>query len=128
MPIANPVRWKPIFPIIFVSTLINMFVGTGSWARKKGIINGTLRRERLFADLIRKPRRKFEELAAQFDTDALALVEEHLDAIGGTLDMVRSENVAAESERDPAFRARVADEVEELMEAMERILAAIGNV
>jgi hypothetical protein len=110
-----------------VSTL-NTFVGTGSWARKKAIINGTLNREQLFTDLMWKLNRKFGELAAQLDTDALASVGEHLDAVEDTLDMVRSENVAEESERDPVFRARVADEVEGLTEAMERILAAIGNV
>jgi hypothetical protein len=77
---------------------------------------------------MRKFKRKFEELASQLETDARASVEEHLDSIDGTLDMVRSENVALESERDPVFRARVGDEIDRLNEAMDRILAAVGNV
>lgn len=104
-----------------------MFVGGGSWARKKSIINGTLRNEQLFADLMSKFKNKFEDLATQLETDAWALVEDHLRGIEGTLDMVRSENIALESERDPAFRARVADEVRGAVQAIERIRVTVGT-
>ncbi len=76
---------------------------------------------------MRKLKRTFEELAAKLDADALALVEEHLSSIDSTLDMVRSENVALESERDPEFRTRVGNEIDALNQAMDPILAAVGN-
>jgi hypothetical protein len=77
--------------------------------------------------MMRKLKRTFEELTVNLDADALALVEEHLDSIDGTLDMVRSENVALESERDPEFRTRVGNEIDDLNEAMDPILAVVGN-
>ncbi len=123
----NRLKYFPLYPRP-CQTDNSVFIGTGSWGRKKAIINQALRDEHLFTDLIRKFKRKFEELAVQLETDALALVEEHLDTIDGTLDMVRSENVALESERDPVFRARVGDEIDDLNEAMGRVLATVGNV
>jgi hypothetical protein len=77
--------------------------------------------------MMSKLKSTFEELAANLDADALALVEEHLGSIDGTLDMVRSENIALESERDPEFRIRVGNEIDGLNEAMDPILAAVGN-
>lgn len=103
-------------------------VGSGSWSRKKAIINQALSDEQQFTDLMRKLKRNFKELATKLDTDVLALVKEQLDAIDGTLDMIRNENVALESERDPAFRACVENVIESLNEAMDRVLAAVGNV
>lgn len=105
-----------------------MFTGTGSWARRKGIINGALRREELLDDLMEKFKRKFGELAEKLEDNVRDSVEEHLGVVDSTLDMVRDENVALESERDPAFRTRVADELRELKEAMERVLATVGGV
>ncbi|KAK4249146.1 hypothetical protein C7999DRAFT_39705 [Corynascus novoguineensis] len=93
--------------------------GPGSWARKKGIINGTLGNEQLFRELMRKFKCNFGELATQLDSDVLASVEEYLEDIENTLDMIRSENVVQESERDPEFKARVAHEADELEKAME---------
>ncbi|KAH6633922.1 hypothetical protein B0J18DRAFT_414751 [Chaetomium sp. MPI-SDFR-AT-0129] len=85
--------------------------GRGSWDRKKAIINGALRREALFRELMQKLKRKFEDLATQLETDARAAVGEYLDGVKNSLDMVRSENVALEAERDPEFRTRVAKEL-----------------
>ncbi|KAK4041410.1 hypothetical protein C8A01DRAFT_14819, partial [Parachaetomium inaequale] len=101
--------------------------GRGSWARKKAIINRALSNEKLFTDLMRKFKHKFNDLAAQLETDALVLVEAHLGVIEGTLNMVRSENIALESERDPEFRARVAGEVEGVKEAMENVWVTVSH-
>ncbi|KAG7286745.1 hypothetical protein NEMBOFW57_009059 [Staphylotrichum longicolle] len=101
--------------------------GGGSWGRKKSIINGALRNEQLFTEVMSKFKNKFEDLATQLETDAWALVQDHLRGIEGTLDMVRSENIALESERDPAFRARVADEVRSAVQAIERIRVTVGT-
>jgi hypothetical protein len=104
-----------------------MSVGTGSTVKKIAIINRALGDEQLLKDLMRKFKRKFGELATQLEADLLSLVDEHLDAIDNTLDMVRSENVALESERNPVFRARVGDEISDLKEEMDRVLATVGN-
>jgi hypothetical protein len=42
--------------------------------------------------------------------------------------MVRSEHVALESERDPEFRIRVAEELEHVKEGLERVQAGCGVV
>ncbi len=130
MPTANPVSDSRIFPHVYVQVKLKDFVisGRGSWNRRKAIINPALRDEQRLSDLMRKLRRKLGELAAQLETQALALAEAHLNTIDSTLDMVRSEHVALESERDPEFRGRVRNEVDALNEAMERILTTVGNV
>jgi hypothetical protein len=104
-----------------------VIAGRGSWARKKAIINGALSSDQLFTDLMRKFKHKFNDLATQLKTDALVLVDAHLDVIEGTLNMVRSENVAVESERDPGFRARVAEVVESVKEAMDGVWVTASN-
>lgn len=55
--------------------------------------------------------RRFKELATELQIGILAAVETHLAAIGQTMDIVRDENVIAESERDGDFRRRVEVEV-----------------
>lgn len=82
--------------------------GTGSWARKKDIINGRLGEEELYTTLMRRFRNGFRELAAGFQRDVQATIEAQLDLVTGILDIIRSENVSEESEREPEFRERVA--------------------
>ncbi|KAL2145862.1 hypothetical protein VTI28DRAFT_5944 [Corynascus sepedonium] len=93
--------------------------GPGSWARKKGIINGTLGNEQLFRELMRRFKSNFGELATQLESDVMVSVQKYLEDIENTLDMIRSENVVQESERDPEFKARVAQEADELENTME---------
>ncbi|KAK4119755.1 P-loop containing nucleoside triphosphate hydrolase protein, partial [Parathielavia appendiculata] len=97
--------------------------GSGSWGRKKDIINGTLRNEAHFKNLMQKLKREFEDLASRFEDDVRSAVEEHLGVTKGTLDMVRSEHVTLESERDPEFRARVAEELGHVKEGLEQVQA-----
>jgi hypothetical protein len=100
--------------------------GTGSWARKKATINSALGREALFKDLMRKLKREFENLAANLGTDIGAAVEDYLGDVKGTLDIVRSENVALEGERNPEFRARVAEELGRVIGELERVRVRVG--
>ena len=55
--------------------------------------------------------RRFKELATELQTGIQAAVQTHLAAISQTMDIVRDENVIAESERDGDFRRRVEAEV-----------------
>ncbi|KAH6842290.1 hypothetical protein B0I37DRAFT_381596 [Chaetomium sp. MPI-CAGE-AT-0009] len=95
--------------------------GTGSWGRKKAIINRALAREARFTDLIRRLKREFEDLATRLETDARAAVAEYLGVVKGSLDMVRNENVLLESEMDLEFRARVAEELGRVKAGMENL-------
>ncbi|KAK1749872.1 nuclear GTPase SLIP-GC [Echria macrotheca] len=95
--------------------------GTGSWARKKSIINSKLADEDQFIALIRRFRQEFRNLADQLQTDIRQRVRERLDFVSGIMDIIRSENVAEESEQDPEFRERVAVEVRRVKLAMEEV-------
>lgn len=101
--------------------------GTGSWARKKAIINGRLRDDDLFREWMRKFRDRFRELAAAFQTDVQAVLDENLDVIKGTLDVVRTDNAATEREEDPEFSNRVVDEAARVRARMERIRNVAGE-
>ena len=49
----------------------------------------------------------FKAIVDSFQDDIQTAVEEHLAVIKNTLDIVRNDNIALESEREPEFRARV---------------------
>ncbi|KAK3367927.1 hypothetical protein B0H63DRAFT_490012 [Podospora didyma] len=99
--------------------------GTGSWAGKKSIINGRLAQEEQFRALMRRFRDGFGDLAAALQAEIQTKVRERLDVIAGILDIIRSEAAAEESERDPGFRMRVAEEIQAVKAAMEEIRATI---
>lgn len=60
---------------------------------------------------MRELRDCFKDHAKGLQQELGELVSTNLDAIRDTLDIVRKENAAEESERDPEFRQRVAHEV-----------------
>ncbi|KAK8062187.1 hypothetical protein PG997_014284 [Apiospora hydei] len=86
--------------------------GRGSDSRRKANINRAVRRDMLFKDLLSRFKGGFAQIADKLQEDLQNTVALHLESVRGTLDMVRSENVALESERDPDFRARVQQRVE----------------
>lgn len=100
--------------------------GTGSWARKKAIINGKLNENELFREWMRKFRDKLKELTTTLQTDVQVVIREQLNVIRGTLDIVRNDSAATESEEDPEFRTRVEEEVRRVNAAMEQVWAAAG--
>ncbi|KAK3682814.1 hypothetical protein B0T22DRAFT_444981 [Podospora appendiculata] len=99
--------------------------GRGSHNRRKAIINGTLAQETLFEDLMRAFRKKFAARATELQRNIHNAVAINLRAIRQTLDMVRDENVALESERDPVFRLRVQEQVGAARDALRQIQAVI---
>ncbi|KAJ0114119.1 hypothetical protein J7T55_007953 [Diaporthe amygdali] len=83
----------------------------GSDKRRKAIVARTLTNEEIFKTVIEQFRNGLQQHANKLQEELDGVVSEQLDALRGTLDIVRRENVAEESERDPNFRRRVADEV-----------------
>lgn len=77
---------------------------------------------------MREFQRAFHALAADLQQEIENVTTTHINVIHGTLDMVRSENVAQESERDPGFRDRVANEVAKIQVEIRRIRDAIEMV
>lgn len=75
---------------------------------------------------MKKFRNRFYTLANNFQTDIEAAAETHLDVVQRTLDIVRSENAALESEQDPEFRGRVEAEIAAVKEGIRRIQVAVG--
>ncbi|KAK3322792.1 hypothetical protein B0H66DRAFT_475296 [Apodospora peruviana] len=85
--------------------------GAGSDARRKRIISSTLSDDSFFENIMKTLCRRFKGLATELQTGIQTAVETHLAAIRQTMDIVRDENVIAESERDGDFRRRVDEEV-----------------
>jgi hypothetical protein len=52
-------------------------------------------------------KKTFANLADEFQSAIQDIVKTHLGSIRVTLDMIRSDNIALESEKDPEFRARL---------------------
>ncbi|KAL1845937.1 hypothetical protein Daus18300_014397 [Diaporthe australafricana] len=92
--------------------------GSGSDRRRKGVVSRALSNETIFKDLMKEFKRRFELHANELQQEIVEVVSGHLDAVTGTLDLVREENVAEESERDPDFRRRVAEELARVREFM----------
>ncbi|KAK7959857.1 uncharacterized protein PG986_004711 [Apiospora aurea] len=86
--------------------------GRGSDSRRKANVNRVVRRDTLFKDLLSQFKGSFAQIADKLQEDLQNTISLHLESVKSTLDMVRSENVALESERDPDFRARVQQQVE----------------
>jgi len=101
--------------------------GRGSSARKKDIINGRLGEEELYTTLMSKFRNTFRDLAVEFQRDIQARIEEQLDLIKGILDIIRSENISEEGEREPEFRERIAAWVESATAEMQEILGVVDE-
>lgn len=93
-------------------------IGPGCDRRRKGIVGNKLTDEITFRKLVGGFRERLHRHADELQQDLAETVSIHLDGVRGTLDLVRQQNVAEESERDPVFRNRVAVEVERVRRAM----------
>lgn len=71
-------------------------------------------------------RSSFKAIVDSFQNDIQTAVANHLAVIEVTLDIVRNENIALESEREPEFRARVERMVGVVRGEMRRIQEAIS--
>jgi hypothetical protein len=101
--------------------------GRGSDKRKKKIIGDRLSNENVFVSLQRSFKNRFRVLVENLQSDIQATVATHLSVITNTLDIVRNENVALESERDPEFRRRVETKVEAVIEEVRRLQGVTGS-
>ncbi|TVY32961.1 hypothetical protein LSUB1_G006630 [Lachnellula subtilissima] len=100
--------------------------GRGSDARRKAIINRKLTDEATFKSLQVRMRISFNATVDNFQDDIQTAVAEHLAVIKNTLDIVRSDNIALESEREPEFRVRVERIVGVVRGEIRRIQEAIS--
>lgn len=69
---------------------------------------------------------KFYALSNEFQVDLQNGVKTHLDVIRGTLDILRSENVAQESEQNPEFRSNVEARIDSARDEIKGIQAIVG--
>ncbi|RYC53741.1 hypothetical protein CHU98_g12467 [Xylaria longipes] len=99
--------------------------GKGSDARKKAIINSAVRRSGLFADLLKSFKSGFNGHIDNAQERIRETVGSQFDAIKDTLQIVRSDNAALESEMDPEFRGRVQARLETTKEEMERVYSTL---
>ena len=70
----------------------------------------------------------FNELADKMQSNIQDTVDGHMGVIGETLDMVRSENVALESESNPEFRNRVQEGMQRAHAEIERLQGLFAEV
>ncbi|KAF4626102.1 hypothetical protein G7Y89_g12058 [Cudoniella acicularis] len=101
--------------------------GGGSDARRKAIIKRKLNDEATFESLQRDFKNSFRTQAESLQTDIQTAIATHLAVIKNTLDIVRNENIALESEREPEFRGRVEREARIVKDEISRIQNAIST-
>lgn len=99
--------------------------GGGSDRRRKDVIGDRLSDQTLFVSLQRGFKSRFIVLAERLQSAVQTAVAKHLSVITNTLDMVRSENVALESERDPEFRGRVERETRTIRREVRRLKSVV---
>ncbi|KAI3335499.1 hypothetical protein F4824DRAFT_158970 [Ustulina deusta] len=100
--------------------------GEGCHAKRKAIINSAVRRDNLFADILKSFKRGFNEYVENTQDRIRDAVSSHFDAIKGTFDIVRNDNVALECEKDPEFRSRVERRLAATKEEMEKVYDTIA--
>ncbi|KAF4415669.1 hypothetical protein FACUT_13229 [Fusarium acutatum] len=99
----------------------NAEFGRGSDARRKAIIRGALSDEDLFTKLMRSLKDSFRANSEATQVKIQEATVEYLRVIEERFDLVRSENVARESEQDPDFRLRVEQVARAGRETMQRV-------
>ncbi|KAG9498470.1 hypothetical protein J7337_009275 [Fusarium musae] len=99
----------------------NAEFGRGSDARRKAIIRGALSDEDLFQKLMRSLKDSFKANSEATQEKIQEAIVEYLRVVEQRFDLVRSENVARESEQDPDFRLRVEQVARAGRETMQRV-------
>ncbi|EEU37779.1 uncharacterized protein NECHADRAFT_102212 [Fusarium vanettenii 77-13-4] len=99
----------------------NQEYGTGSHQRRKNIIRGTISNQDFFTNLMRTFRDSFRVKAEESQSAIRDASVRYLDVVQETFDLVRSENVARESEQDPDFRLRVDNVARTGRETIQRV-------
>ncbi|KAF4998211.1 hypothetical protein FGRMN_3260 [Fusarium graminum] len=99
--------------------------GGGSHARRKAIIREAMQDETIFTRLMRNVKASFQVKSEATQTKIQEATADFLRVVEDSFDLVRSENVARESEQDPEFRLRVDEVVNTGRQTMERVHAVI---
>ncbi|KAH7243016.1 hypothetical protein B0J15DRAFT_92977 [Fusarium solani] len=107
-------------------TKCNQEYGRGSDLRRKNIIGSALSNQYLFTALVRTFRDSFRAKAEESQEAIREAVVRYLDVVQETFDLVRSENVARESQQDPDFRLRVEEVARTGRETIQRVHQVIG--
>ena len=75
----------------------------------------------LFSDIMTRLRSEFRVLADTLQASIDNAVESYRQQVKSTLDLVRDENTAIESQQDPAFHNRVDEAVQSAREEMQSV-------
>lgn len=86
---------------------------------------GAFGNEDLFDGIMKKLRTEFKELANTAQNDVTAAVQSYLSEIGNTLNLLRDENTAIESQRDVAFHRRVSNALKASQETLRDVARRI---
>ncbi|KAH7129906.1 hypothetical protein B0J13DRAFT_627047 [Dactylonectria estremocensis] len=101
--------------------------GAGSDSRRKAIINGALANDDLFSDLMRDFNKGLRLVANETQEKITMFVGSYLASVHGMLQIILSENVALESEQDPAFRSRVGEAVKAKKTRIREIITEVSD-
>ncbi|KAF5668081.1 hypothetical protein FHETE_5347 [Fusarium heterosporum] len=99
--------------------------GGGSHARRKAIIREAMQDESIFTRLMRDVKASFVAKSEATQTKVQEATADFLRVVEDSFDLVRSENVARESEQDPEFRLRVDEVVRTGRQTMQRVHGVI---
>jgi hypothetical protein len=99
--------------------------GSGSDGRRKGIVRQAVAQPALIQNLTRLTTRQLRDLTAGLQQQLDAEVRAHFDDLVATFDIIRSENAAAEGERDRALWERVGEAVAEGRTRWESLLSVV---
>ena len=100
--------------------------GPGSHSRRKAIINAALANKELFNDLLKDSRTLFQTHTDTLQNMVQKSIASFLKVLKRTFDLVRRENVARESERDPDFRLRVEEAINNSRGEIKRIHSIVS--
>ncbi|KAJ8128625.1 hypothetical protein O1611_g5007 [Lasiodiplodia mahajangana] len=100
--------------------------GQGSDSRRKSIITSAVSHDRLFSSMLKSFETDFYEYVDKNHDLIRKAARSHFKAIQNTFDIVRGENAASESERNPEFRMRVEARLRVTREEMERVYSLIA--
>ncbi|KZL72727.1 tat pathway signal sequence [Colletotrichum tofieldiae] len=99
----------------------NMEYGSGSDRKRKTIINDAVKHHDLFPKYMRDCKARLEVLAEALQAGLREVIQTHLEVFGVTLDLIRDENVATESEENPELRVCLQREVDAARQQLERM-------
>lgn len=126
----KPATWNLVKPIVRrIATRplkTDNHPGGGSDRRRKAIISQRLGTEDIFDEMQERLRTRLRLIVDDLEERLATIRVGRLQAVQGTLDMLRDENVILESESDPTFRKRVEDQLRRTKAAMQTTVQAAG--